>query len=90
MFKVFRKIGQSSEMLDKFYSQNPFEALAKYNQLGQIRTDGAGCVILCKDSIQIGYFRTDLTWPDKAREQTDQKHYIYGLDLEKYQQVRNQ
>jgi len=90
MFKVFRKLGQSSGMLDKFYSENPFEALAEYNRLGQIRTDGAGCVLLCEDSTQIGYFRTDAIWPDEAREQTDRRHYIHGLDLEKYQQNRNQ
>ena len=44
-------------------------------------TDGAGCVLLCEDSTQIGYFRTDATWPDEAREQTDMQHYIYGLKL---------
>lgn len=90
MFKIFRKLGQSNEMLDKFYSENPFEALAEYRRLGQIRTEGAGCVLLIEDSTQIGYYRTNMTWPDEAREHTDLRHWIYGLDLEEYQQARNQ
>lgn len=87
MFKVFRKLGTSGEMLDKFYSQNPFEAMAEYKRLCQIRTEGAGCVLLIEDSSQVGYYRTDATWPEEAREQTDKRHYIYGLDVEKYQQA---
>ncbi len=80
MFKIFRKLGQSNEMLDKFYTQNAVEALTKYYTLCQCRTDGAGCVILAENSLQVGYYRTDKDWPEEGREQTDQRHWIYGLD----------
>ncbi len=82
MFKIFRKIGQSNEMFDKVYTQNPFEALSRYEQLCTIRTDSAGCVLLIEDSSQIGYYRTDQNWPNEAREQTDRRHWIYDLQRE--------
>jgi hypothetical protein len=79
MFKIFRKIGQSDEILDKLYTQNPIEALAHYQQLCTIRTDLAGCVLLIEDSLQIGYYRTDSSYSDEGREQTDMRHWIFDM-----------